>query len=303
MDFDKIPTIDQLQTMDNDSEMVLIPELAAEEQSRASGDHFPTGFSVFDEVMKGGIAGGDLVIISGRTGQGKTTFAQTINYHLSQEGIPVAWFSYEIPIRELWEKFQAMGIKAEGFLAYAPKPNKSGKLAWIKKKIMETTLKHNTQVVFIDHLGFLTPDIDETNARDFDQNYSSYLGQLTRQLKTLAMENNIIIVLLAHTRKTKDNLDVEDIAHSVGIPQEADFVFMVERLKVKTTKKWQVDSEPEGDVYTPFSRISLQKNRRTGLSKYVKVELRDGRLQEAKIYDGQEPVDISVVKDIFGVAE
>ncbi len=138
---------------------------------------------------------------------------------------------------------------------------------------METTLKHNTQVVFIDHLGFLTPDIDETNARDFDQNYSSYLGQLTRQLKTLAMENNIIIVLLAHTRKTKDNLDVEDIAHSVGIPQEADFVFMVERLKVKTTKKWQVDSEPEGDVYTPFSRISLQKNRRTGLSKYVKVEL------------------------------
>lgn len=299
MDIKKIPTIDQLQDLDSDSEMVLMSDLAKEETS-SKNDYFSIGFEIFNEVMKGGISGGDLVIISGRTGQGKTTFAQTINYHLSQEQIPTAWFSYELPVRELWEKFQAMGIKAEDFLAYVPKPNKSGKLGWIKKKIMETCLKHNTQVIFIDHLGFLTPEINESNARDFDQNYSSYLGQLTRQLKTLAMDNNIVIVLLAHTRKTKDSLDVEDIAHSVGIPQEADFVFMVERLKVKTTKKWQVDSEPEGDVYTPFSRISLQKNRRTGLSKFIKAELRDGRLQEAQMYDGQ---DLQAIDDVFGISK
>jgi len=292
MDFDKIPDLNQVEKLTADSTMELIPEIAAEEAAKiGTQDHFPIGFEIFDSVMKGGISGGDLVLISGRTGQGKTTFAQTINYHLSQIGIPTAWFSYELTVKDLWDKFKDMGIKAEDFKAYAPKPNKGGKLSWIKQKILETILKHKTQVIFIDHLGFLTPDVDESNAREFDQNFSSYLGQLTRQLKTLAMEHNIIIVLLAHTRKTKESLDVEDIAHSVGIPQESDFVFMVERIKVKSTKpKWATkDDEPEGDVYTPFSRISLQKNRRTGYTKFIKAELRDGRLQEVKITYAEPP--------------
>jgi replicative DNA helicase len=184
-----------------------------------------------------------------------------------------------------------MGLKAEDFHSYVPTKLKSGKLEWIKSKILETILKHRTKVVFIDHLGFLIPEISEENARDFNQNYSSYLGQLTRQLKSLAMEEEITIVLLAHTRKTKDSLDVEDIAHSAGIPQESDFVFMVERLKVNANKsKWaNKNDEPEGDVYTPYSRVSLQKNRRTGYTKFIKAELRQGRLQEVKITLAQEP--------------
>jgi len=293
MDFDKVPdNITDLEAILSDGEGKLIPLIAAEEEARLGvQDHFSIGFDIFDSVMHGGITAGDLVLVSGRTGQGKTTWAQTINYKLSQDGIPTLWFSYEIPIRELWSKFKAMGLEADNFLGYAITPNQSGKLAWIKKKITEMVLKERVQVVFIDHLGFLTPEITEANSREFDQNYSSYLGQLTRQLKTLAMEQNIIIVLLAHTRKTKESLEVEDIAHSVGIPQEADFVFMVERLKEKSNKsKFALkNDEPEGDVYTPFSRISLQKNRRTGITKFIKAELRQGRLQEYKPYDGPEP--------------
>ncbi len=281
--------MDDLEAILTDGLGIRMHIAAADEEAKIGvQDYFPIGFEIFNSVMDGGIAGGDLVVISGRTGQGKTTLAQTINYHLSQLGIPTLWFSYEIPVRELWKKFVAMGLKGEDFPSFVIRPNSSGKIAWLKKKILAMILSENVQVVFIDHLGFLTPEITESNARDFDQNYSSYLGQLTRQLKTIAMENNIIIVLLAHTRKTKESLDVEDIAHSGGIPQEADFVFMVERLKAKTGKKWATESEPEGDVYTPYSRISLQKNRRTGISRFIKAELRTGRLQEVKTYDGQE---------------
>ena len=283
MDFDKIPTPEQLDSIKSDSTMELIPELAAEETTKSGvQDHYPIGFEIFDSAMKGGMAGSDLILISGRTGEGKTTLAQTINYHLSQIGIPTAWFSYELSIRELWRKFEDMGIKAEDFRGYAPKPNQGDKISWIKEKILETILKHNTQVVFIDHLGFLIPETDESNARKFEVNFSSYLGQLTRQLKNIAVQNNIIIILLAHTRKTKDSLDIEDIAHSGGIAQESDFVFMIERLKLKQNKsKWETkQAETEGDVDSPYSRISLQKNRRTGLKKFIKAELKQGRLQE-----------------------
>lgn len=296
MELDKIPEFEDAERLVQDGEPELIPILAAQELAKlGEQDHYPTGFDVFDGVMHGGIGGGDLVLISGRTGQGKTTFAQTINYHLSQVGIPTLWFSYEIPLKDLWEKFKEMGLRADEFQGYAINRNKSGKMEWVKRKILATVLKHKVQVVFIDHLGFLTPEITEDNAREFDQNYSSYLGQLTRQLKTLAMENNITIVLLAHTRKTKDSLDVEDIAHSVGIPQEADFVFMVERLKANANKSKfaRKDDEPEGDVYTPFSRISLQKNRRTGYTKFIKAQLIDGRLQEV-------PNPIEQKKDPYG---
>lgn len=298
MDFDKVPEIGQLEEMTSDSTMELMPVVALEEETKAGQkDHFPIGFEIFDSVMKGGIAGGDLVLISGRTGQGKTTLAQTINYHLSQIGIPTAWFSYELTIKDLWDKFKDMGIKAESFKSYVPRPNRGGKVSWIKDKILETILKHNTQVVFIDHLGFLIPEIDESDTRNIDSNFSSYLGRLTRQLKNIAMEHNIIIVVLAHTRKTKESLDVEDIAHSAGIPQESDFVFMVERLKAKTNRtKWATQSdEPEGDIYTPFSRISLQKNRRTGYTKFIKAELRAGRLQEVKTINATEPPEPSTL--------
>lgn len=295
----------QASTGTSKSESPVVPMLeAVEAMAKKDGesDKFPIGFNVFSEVMavgtkNGGVMDGDLVVISGKSGHGKTTFAQTVSYHLAKDlGLPQLWFSYEMQITEIWEKFKAMGMPQD-FLGYCPLKLESGNVDFIERKINEGIEKHNVKVVFIDHLGFLTPKVNERNAKDFEWNYSAYLGQLVRQLKIMAIEKKIIIFLLAHVRKTKEELDIDDIAHSVGIAQEADFVFMVERERLpgpktparqyKSNDNSLVGDEPSplythGNVFSKYSRVLLVKNRRTGISKYLRCELINGRLQEAK---------------------
>lgn len=286
--------------VDNPETQIISLKEAAEKLEAESGgsDKFPIGFKVFSEVMGtkgGGVMDGDLVVISGKSGHGKTTFAQTLSYHLSKLGLPQLWFSYEMQVTEIWEKFKAMGIDEE-FLGFCPMKLESGNVDFIERKIDEAIEKQNVKIVFIDHLGFLTPKITERNAKEFERNYSAYLGQLVRQLKVMALEKKIIIFLLAHVRKTKEELDIDDIAHSVGIAQEADFVFMVERERLpepkskpspypKTGMSLEEEKSPmyaQGNVYSKFSRVLLVKNRRTGISKYVKCELVNGKLQEVQ---------------------
>lgn len=281
MDFDKLPQPEDVEKLlDDESEMLPLFEVVARlEKERGVRDYFPTGIKFFDDVMWGGVSGGDLVVISGRSGEGKTTLAQSISYQMAELGLPQVWFSYEMELTEIATKFKAMGIK-EDFLAYVPLKLKSGKVDWIEKRIVEAALKFNAKAVFIDHLGFLAPRATGESA---ERNLSIYLGQIARQLKSIALEHDIIIFLLAHTRKTREELDLDDIAYSGGIGQEADFVFMVERERVKTANRKTLVNMPEsGEKFTPYTKILLAKNRRTGYNKFIKAELRKGRLQETK---------------------
>ena len=290
MEFDLIPTQDQLDKI-ADPEATVVPLVDAVNASlkgREGVDSFPVGFKIFDDVMNGGLTDGDLVLISGRTGHGKTTFAQTLTYHLNQIAIPVAWFSYEMQITEIWNKFKAMGFTEDNFIGYAPTKLKSGNIEWIEARINEAILKFNCKVFFIDHLGYLAPDISKLPG-DAERNYSIYLRETVRQLKRLALDKNIIIVLLAHIRKTKEEPDIEDIAYSVGTSQEADFIFFVDRIRKKPVHRseWEKETEMDGDVYTEFSKIKLAKNRRTGYNRFLKARMTNGRLVEVK--NIQEP--------------
>ena len=261
---------------DHEAEVVSIWDAADLQDADRSPDRFPIGFNAFSDIMKGGVADGDLIVISGKTGHGKTTFAQTLSYHFNKIGIPQLWFSYEVEISELREKFKDMGLD-KTFVGYTPLKIKSGNVEWLEERIQEGITKYNTKVVFIDHLGFLTPK--DLGSRDYNQNLSAYLGHITRQIKNLARDNRIIIFMLAHTKKTRETLEIEDISHSGGIAQESDFVFMVERIPVERNIRSKSDLD-QGEVLSPFTRISLQKNRRTGITKFIKCKLANGRLME-----------------------
>lgn len=260
---------------DHEAEIVSIWDAAKLSEMDSSPDRFPIGFNLFSENMKGGVGNGDLITIAGKTGEGKTTFAQTLSFHFNKIAIPQLWFSYEIDIEELRNKFAEMGLD-ENFVGYCPIKIKSNNLEWIEERILQGITKFNTKVIFIDHLGFLTPKFE---TKDYDRNYSAYLGHIARQLKNIARDNKIIIFLLAHTKKTKDELDLEDIAYSGGIAQESDFVFLIEREKMKAGGR-RINDKPEGDIFTPYSKISLVKNRRTGITKFIKCRLLQGRLME-----------------------
>lgn len=234
---------------------------------------FSTGFSKFDEVIFGGFKEGDLVVITGKTGHGKTTFAQTLTYNFTFNNIGVLFFSYEVIISNVWKKFEEMGMKAES-IVYSPLTTESGSIDWIEKRILYAIEKFNIKVVVLDHLGFLLPSKSKYDTH-FERNESSYLGQICRDLKTLARKNELTIILLVHLKKTTKPT-IDDIKDSVGIGQEADSVFIVERL----LQKPEVDNDDFlQDVYGDMSTISLVKNRHGGHTPRIKVKIVSGRLQ------------------------
>ena len=239
---------------------------------------YPTGYPSIDIRFKGGLKDGDLIFLTGHTGFGKTTLAQSMTYNLVKAGQPCLWFSFEVPLGELWRKFKDMGVD-ENFDAYTPEKNISQQLEWVKKKIIESRDRFKTKVVFIDHLGFLAQEPKNYDS-NLASNYATILTMICRQLKTLAIQENICVVLLGHLRKTANGMSndptINDIKDSSGVAQESDGVFIIHRER---------ESKGSGstEIYKPESIIKIEKNRRTGQTKIVPVILQEGRLVETTV--------------------
>lgn len=300
MKIEQIPKHEEVdKEFDFDHETRVLPIFEAAkllEDERGTQQKIGLGFDAFSKIMNGGVTPGDLVVISGKSGHGKTFFSQTLCYNFNIAKVPQLFFSYEMEITEIANRFKEMGLN-EQFLAYCPMKLKGGQIDWIEKKVNEAILRYDVKVVFIDHLGFLAPKLSGDNA---ERNFSVYLGQICRQLKLLALEKGIIIFLLAHVRKTREELDIDDIAHSSGVAQEADFVFMIERDKIKSSASGKTVSgearrvnffESDGEIFTKYSKIALVKNRRTGISKFIKCEVIDGRLQDVNQAPPIDPIN------------
>lgn len=193
-----------------------------------------------------GFEGGELIALSGPTKNGKTTFAQTLTKNFETQGIKSLWFSYEVTPRQLFSKF----VSADEF--FLPFKMKDKNMKWIEERIVESKLKYNTKAVFIDHLHYLLDMAQATNT-------SIQIGTIIRTLKLLAVEHNIVIFLLAHTTKTRSDVQptASDIRDSSFVAQEADSTFMVWRQSEKNKKTGEF-------VLTGNTILTVANHRRTG---------------------------------------
>lgn len=198
-----------------------------------------------------GFNGGELVVISGKTKEGKTTLAQTLTWHFIMQDVMSLWFSYELPARDFLKKFPELP------LFYMPAQMKPGIIWWVEKRIIEAKLKFGIRVVFIDHLHYVVDMAKMKNA-------SIEIGAVVRQLKSIAIRQNIIIFLICHTAKTKEMIPVyEDTRDSSFIAQECDTFLMI----------WRMEENLAG--------LSVELSRRVGTSrKRVRLELKDGFFKE-----------------------
>lgn len=268
-----------VETQEDESEVKLISEIVGELTDDLDV-RYATGYEVLDEAFRGGMKDGDLWFITGYSGHGKTSFSQSITYNLIKAGQPVLWFTYEVMIHEIWRKFKEMGVSND-FLAYAPAVNVTGKLEWVEKKIRESRDKYKTKIVFIDHLGFLLPRADK-NEMTALANYSAYLGSICRELKSLAVREKIVIVLMGHLRKPlngkTEDPTYHDIKDSASVAQESDAVIIVNRKRDKGAGGFGGSS----DIYSNDTEIKIEKNRVTGSTKVFGVTMSEGRLIDFK---------------------
>jgi replicative DNA helicase len=69
---------------------------------------WPTGFDPLDHHLTGGLRAGELVLLAGPQGLGKTTWALQVGRNLARAGRPVAYFCFEHDPQSLLERLVAL---------------------------------------------------------------------------------------------------------------------------------------------------------------------------------------------------
>lgn len=235
-----------------------------------------SGIDKLDDIL-GGFRPQQLIVLTGITKHGKTTFAMELVEKL-KEHKPLV-IPLEEPARELIQKYQEREMEVPLF--YTPLTSKLRTLEWIEEKIIESKAKHGTKIVFIDHLGYLRAP--QANLRD---NKADRTEEMMQEIKTMAKRWDVIIVLLAHLKKTQldRNPDLEDIRGSASVAQEADTVLIM----------WRKTERENGEVViTNQATLSVQANRRTGKTGNIHLAFVNGRYVEDISYKHEDQAEES----------
>lgn len=207
-----------------------------------------TGVQSLDDHLRGGFRPGQLVVVSAVTGHGKTEFCIFLTSKMAADN-PL-WFSFEDGADELVERFVDRGAVVPLF--YTPASMKHSSLKWIEERMVESIVKYNTKVVFIDNLQCLVTR---------SQNQAAEYGFTTRELKTMAEKWNVTIVLVHHLTKLKaaEIPELNDIKGSSDVAQDASTVILLWR---------QTGKADDGIHVTDNVLVDIAKVRRGKLGKF-----------------------------------
>lgn len=206
-------------------------------------------FLPYKEVSKyvGSLQGGDMVILAGCPGSGKTCFMLNVALAIAVKGKKVDIYSLEMSPRQLRQrlvcqqaninqnKFRSFTLTDEEKKKYQEFANGQFKKLNINiynkqtvtmDEIKRRTMKSDSDLVIIDYLGLISGD---TNVNSYER-YSN----ISRDIKLLAMESNKPILCLHQLSREYDKRDdkkprISDLRDSGKIEQDADMIWLVYR--------------------------------------------------------------------------
>lgn len=255
-----------------------IKEMADVEQiSLDDVPHFKTLFPRLDEAL-GGLYDGQLITLTGKRGTGKSTFASMIAVAALYQNWNVLFYSGEMADYEVkrWIDFQIAGEAAIKEKVYT---SSSGYyLDESKERQLSDWYRH--RLFIIDNYA-----IDETSSNSLDivteteaavrsygvkfvvmdnlmtavsagENIYIEQSKFARRLKALARKMHIVILLVAHPKKSKSNeLDSDEISGSGDVANLSDTIISLDRIR---------KTKDDGEKITQ-TMLAVQKNRATGV--------------------------------------
>lgn len=243
-----------------DDELISSMEILERIKTQPEEEKFNTGIEGLDKILKG-FRKNQLIVLAAPTKSGKSQM--TVELAIRMPEMKPVFIPFEESAEELVRKFHDLNQTPPMF--YTPRTITGNTIPWIEKKIVEGMVKFNSKLFFIDHLHFIVPfNSDRLDTR---------IGEVMRELKRMAREYGVVIVLVAHLKKTNMVVTptLEDLRDSSFIAQEADTVLMM----------WREAKRVDGVMeVTNRTILSVQANRRTGSTGNVKLIFQNGRFIE-----------------------
>jgi len=259
----------------------------------------PSHFTDLDRLTAG-FQKGDLIIIAGRPGMGKTAFALNIARNVAVESeIPVAFFSLEMSKEQIGMRLMCMEARVDS------QKLRTGFISQEEcARLMATGQVFMRAPIFVDDQPAITPLELRAKARrimserglgllivDYLQlmriterveRREQEISEISRSLKALAKELNIPVIALSQlNRKVEERHDkrpqLSDLRESGAIEQDADVIIFLYRDEVyhkDTNDKGIVEvlvrnqrNGPTGELklsfmgpYTRFENLALERD-------------------------------------------
>ena len=205
----------------------------------------PTGFCDLDKLL-GGLNPGDLIVVAGQPGMGKTTLAVNIAENMAEDGKSVLFVSLEMSdvqsgkralaslggvslnalkrcqlTAEDMNRLSVAADKAERMNLYTD--NHSRTVSQVATAARKIKRKHGLDLIVVDYIGLMQGQ-GETQALR--------IASITGGLKRLAMDMGVPLIALSQlNRQVASRTDhrpmMSDLRDSGAIEQDADAIVMV----------------------------------------------------------------------------
>jgi len=247
-----------------------------------------TGFEDYDSEF-GGIIKGELTVVGGRPGMGKTAFFVNLCSNIAKEGKPVAYISMELSNFQLSNRFIShlskvanpsitkgklseqeefdiqRAVKKLTELPIFVYDQYNSSIFLILERCRQLANEFKTEIIFIDYLQLVTAN-SKRNNREHE------LAFITRELKKLAKELNVAIVVSSQLSRQVENRPggskrpmLCDLRESGAIEQDADKVMFLYRPEYYGL---EVDENNEPTRYV--MEVLMAKNK-TGNLEMIKL--------------------------------
>lgn len=204
-------------------------------------ESFKTRFREIDSLFGDGIPFGSLVVLKGKRGDGKSTFASQLYAECLDQGYKCFMYSGELAntMAKKWLDSQLTG------LSIIPSPTMKKLNRWysdksfmydnrmiddelpnVEKLVLEAVSKFDCRFILIDNL--MTAIVSGDNSEHYHKQ-----GEFCRRMARMSKRYNVAIVLIVHPNKTiyANTDEMDSISGSADISNAADIVMSYSRDK------------------------------------------------------------------------
>jgi replicative DNA helicase len=208
----------------------------------------PSGFRELDFYTEG-FTQGDLVVLAARPSVGKTSLALATAFNIAKRGHPTLVFSLEMDAKQIVSRFLAMNstrdllalrtgntLDTEAASALAGLPiliddTPGISIMELRTKARRASVNDRLEVIVVDYIQLMRTGGDE-------ENRVQEIATITRNLKSLARELNVVIVGLSQLSRAAGDTGAEPklstLRESGALEQDADIVLMLWKDKEET---------------------------------------------------------------------